>query len=77
MTTSGNGVAPLLENKNAVIYGAGGPTGSRIAKTFAQGIRVRHHSGINAFIEVTSRAPFAAPSRAQRAYPHRQERTQT
>jgi len=42
-----------------------------------QGIGARHDNGINAFIEVTSRASFAVPARAQRAYPHHQERTQT
>ena len=42
-----------------------------------QGIGARHDNGINVFIEVTSRASFAVPARAQRAYPHHQERTQT
>jgi len=37
----------------------------------------RANNGINAFIEVTSRATFAVPPRAQRAYPHHQERTHT
>ena len=47
------------------------------ARTHHPGIGTRHHNGINAFIEVTSRATFAVPPRAQRAYPHHQERSQT
>ncbi len=106
MTTNGNGVALLLENKNAVIYGAGGPTAAESprlspgthfvslqrasttstppavmnaadARTHHPGIGARHDNGINPLTEVISRATFAVPARAQRAYPHHQERTHT
>jgi deferrochelatase/peroxidase EfeB len=40
-------------------------------------IGARHNNGINAFIEVTSRATFAVPPRTQRAFPHLQQRTRT
>jgi hypothetical protein len=45
------------------------------ARTHHPGIGTRHHNGINAFIEVTSRATFAVPRRAIRAYPHRRKTT--
>jgi hypothetical protein len=45
------------------------------ARTHHPHIGPRRNNGLNAFIEVTSRATFAVPPRAQRAYPHRQERT--
>jgi hypothetical protein len=47
------------------------------ARTHHPQIGARDHNGINAFIEVTSRATFAVPPRPQRAYPHRRERTGT
>lgn len=43
------------------------------ARTHHPHIGARHNNGINAFIEVRSRATFAVPARSQRAYPHRQE----
>jgi hypothetical protein len=33
-------------------------------------VGVRHHNGINAFIDVRTRATFAVPARARRAYPY-------
>lgn len=33
-------------------------------------VGARHHNGINAFIDVRSRATFAVPTRARRAYPY-------
>jgi hypothetical protein len=33
-------------------------------------IDARHHNGINAFIDVRTRATFAVPARARRAYPY-------
>jgi hypothetical protein len=33
-------------------------------------VGARHHNGINAFIDVRSRATFAVPARARRAYPY-------
>jgi hypothetical protein len=38
--------------------------------THHPGIGTRHHNGINAFIDVRSRATFAVPARARRAYPY-------
>lgn len=40
------------------------------AATHHPGVGARHHNGINAFIEVRSRATFAVPPRSLRAYPH-------
>jgi hypothetical protein len=34
-------------------------------------VGARHHNGINAFINVRTRATFAVPARARRAYPYR------
>ena len=42
-----------------------------------RGLSARQRHGVDAFVEVTSRATFAVPPRAQRAYPHRQERSHT
>ena len=39
------------------------------ARTHDASIGSRHSNGINAFIDVTARATFAIPPRAQRAYP--------
>jgi hypothetical protein len=33
-------------------------------------VGARHHNGINAYIDVRTRATFAVPARARRAYPH-------
>jgi hypothetical protein len=33
-------------------------------------VGARHHNGINAFIDVRTRATFAVPARARRAYPY-------
>jgi hypothetical protein len=43
------------------------------ARTHHPHIGTRDNNGINAFIEITSRATFAVPPRPRRAYPHRQE----
>jgi hypothetical protein len=40
------------------------------ARTHHPGVGARRHNGINAFIEVRSRATFAVPPRRIRAYPH-------
>jgi hypothetical protein len=40
------------------------------ARTHHPGIGARHHNGINAFIDVHTRATFAIPVRARRAYPY-------
>jgi hypothetical protein len=40
------------------------------ARTHHPGIGARHHNGINAFIDVRTRATFAVPARARRAYPY-------
>jgi hypothetical protein len=40
------------------------------ARSHHPGIGSRHHNGINAFIDVHSRATFAVPARARRAYPY-------
>lgn len=42
------------------------------ARTHHSGIGARHHNGINAFIDVQSRATFAVPARARRSYPYLQ-----
>jgi hypothetical protein len=47
------------------------------ARTHHPRIGARTGNGINAFIEIRSRATFAVPPRAQRAYPHRHERART
>lgn len=39
------------------------------ASTHHGGIGVRRNNGINAFMDVRSRATFAVPPRAERAYP--------
>lgn len=40
------------------------------ATTHHPGVGARRHNGINAFIDVRSRATFAVPPRSLRAYPH-------
>ena len=37
------------------------------------GIGARHDNGINAFLDVRTRATFAVPPRSRRAYPHHEE----